>query len=661
MIYKIVFISIASIFFLLSCQTKSENQKNILVEVKKLEFSRSSDSLAWQNLYNTSESNIRTEIVQSLGKTRNPKHAHFLKGLLKSETDEELLGHIIFSLGQLNKGVGENALIALDLNRYSPRIQKMILASLGRCGTIKSIDFLQSALENPDLYESVLTSAALLARRNVNTHPIYKTITDTAAYYPSPEAFFYYLSYYQRTKPMEMISRLSKADDNSKKIIFKSFYTKLSTYKGDLLSFFENDSVFVEQLLDELRTVLEGKQTWDIKYNSLHLLSIVGDSTYIPLLEVLTSHNNIHVQIASYRAYSRLFPDDALGFLMSGLQSSENWYRKGEIINEISKLSPKKAFPFINNNLDKGNTTFQAALLEALGNMNNRLADTQIRQFLNVPDALLQHTAFNILDQKRGLRVPEVDALLDAESTSTVYLALNWKLKRKIRTDVEKLVNLFQKFDTPAGFDVQLLIVETLDLFKPKIEQNVLNNISQSIKDRKIYSALKHYHNSLDTSLIKFRDVVPDYLNPDSILAQKYSSALIKTTKGDITIRFFSDLAPLTVMNFTRLASSGFYKNILFHRVVPDFVIQAGDPGGIGLGGPGYSIPSEDNERPFIRGSIGMATAGWDTGGSQFFICHSPQTHLTGGYTLFAEVMEGMSVADQITVGDKIIDIALLK
>jgi cyclophilin family peptidyl-prolyl cis-trans isomerase len=343
------------------------------------------------------------------------------------------------------------------------------------------------------------------------------------------------------------------------------------------------------------------------------------------------------------------------------LQSSENWYRKGEIIKEISRLSPKKAFPFINNNLDKGNTAFQVALLEALGNMNNRLADTQIRQFLNVPNSLLQNSAFSILDQKRSLRVSEVDALLDAESTSTVYLALDWKLKRKIGTDVDKLVTLFQKFKAPAGFDVQLLIAQALDLFKPKLEKNDLDAISKSIQDRKIYSVFKHYHNSLDTSLIKFRDLVPDYLRPDSIFAQIYSSALIKTTKGDITVRFFSDLAPLTVTNFARLAEKNFYKNIIFHRVVPDFVIQAGDPGGDGFGGPGYSIPSEDNRRPFVRGSIGMATSGRDTGGSQFFICHSPQPHLTGGYTLFAEVIEGMSVVDQITVGDKIIEIAILK
>jgi cyclophilin family peptidyl-prolyl cis-trans isomerase len=93
--------------------------------------------------------------------------------------------------------------------------------------------------------------------------------------------------------------------------------------------------------------------------------------------------------------------------------------------------------------------------------------------------------------------------------------------------------------------------------------------------------------------------------------------------------------------------------------VVPDFVVQGGDPRGDGWGGPGYTIRCEINPRPYGRGAVGMALAGKDTGGSQFFVTHGPQPHLDGGYTVFGQVREGMAVVDALTVGDRILAIEL--
>jgi len=106
--------------------------------------------------------------------------------------------------------------------------------------------------------------------------------------------------------------------------------------------------------------------------------------------------------------------------------------------------------------------------------------------------------------------------------------------------------------------------------------------------------------------------------------------------------------APLTVSNFIDLARRGFFNGIPIHRVVPDFVVQDGDPRGDGEGGPGYTIRDEINERPYLRGTVGMALDWRDTGGSQFFITHSPQPHLDAKYTVFGSVVNGMDVVDQI-------------
>jgi cyclophilin family peptidyl-prolyl cis-trans isomerase/HEAT repeat protein len=126
------------------------------------------------------------------------------------------------------------------------------------------------------------------------------------------------------------------------------------------------------------------------------------------------------------------------------------------------------------------------------------------------------------------------------------------------------------------------------------------------------------------------------------------------TSRGSVRLRLACPEAPLTCLNFLQLAAQGFFDGLRFHRVVPDFVVQGGDPRGDGLGGPGYTIRDEVSHRRYRRGALGMALAGPDTGGSQFFIALTPQPHLDGGYTVFGEVAAGMEVVDRLVQGDRI-------
>ncbi|MDX9857992.1 MAG: peptidylprolyl isomerase [candidate division Zixibacteria bacterium] len=138
---------------------------------------------------------------------------------------------------------------------------------------------------------------------------------------------------------------------------------------------------------------------------------------------------------------------------------------------------------------------------------------------------------------------------------------------------------------------------------------------------------------------------------------QKYRlnpHAIIVTDHGEVDIELYFDVAPITVLNFIELARSEFYNGLQFHRVIPGFVAQGGDPRGDGWGGPDWAIRNEDSDEPFRRGSVGMATSGKDTGGSQFFICFLPQPHLEARYTVFGQVVEGMDVVDRIKRGDVI-------
>jgi cyclophilin family peptidyl-prolyl cis-trans isomerase/HEAT repeat protein len=135
--------------------------------------------------------------------------------------------------------------------------------------------------------------------------------------------------------------------------------------------------------------------------------------------------------------------------------------------------------------------------------------------------------------------------------------------------------------------------------------------------------------------------------------------AVVTTSKGSFTIDLLPDAAPLTVDNFVQLAQREYYRNVTIHRVVPNFVIQDGDPRGDGNGGPGYQIRCEINQLLYDRAAVGMALSGKDTGGSQWFVTHSPQPHLDGGYTVFGRVIAGMDVVDKIVRGDLIQSIVI--
>jgi len=148
----------------------------------------------------------------------------------------------------------------------------------------------------------------------------------------------------------------------------------------------------------------------------------------------------------------------------------------------------------------------------------------------------------------------------------------------------------------------------------------------------------------------------PGVLDPSEIANKK---AVIKTAKGTIEFELYADKAPKTVSNFVYLANQKYFDGLTFHRVVADFVIQGGDPTGIGSGGPGYQFPDEPVVGDYKEGTVAMANAGPDTNGSQFFVCLDDLPSLPKSYNLFGQVTSGMEVVQKIAVGDKMDSITI--
>lgn len=232
------------------------------------------------------------------------------------------------------------------------------------------------------------------------------------------------------------------------------------------------------------------------------------------------------------------------------------------------------------------------------------------------------------------------------------------------------------------------MVRETYEKWKSHPEPDVRLTAIETFKKLGAVGALPIYRESLFDADYRVRDAayaalkelwsasIADSLRALSLLAfpaptqipQGYmistrcrtDKAVITTEKGDIVIRLLGEEAPNTVQNFVKLSGQGFYNGLTFHRIVPNFVTQGGCPRGDGWGGPGYAIRCEISRKHYLTGTVGMALSGKDTGGSQFFITHSPQPHLDGRYTIFGEVVSGMDVVDRIERDDNILKIELV-
>jgi peptidyl-prolyl cis-trans isomerase B (cyclophilin B) len=146
---------------------------------------------------------------------------------------------------------------------------------------------------------------------------------------------------------------------------------------------------------------------------------------------------------------------------------------------------------------------------------------------------------------------------------------------------------------------------------------------------------------------------------PMTIDTSKQYTATIETGKGDLVLELFASDVPVTVNNFVFLAREGFYDGTIFHRIIPDFMAQGGDPTGTGTGGPGYKFADEFTKHSHVTGALSMANAGPNTNGSQFFITYAPQPHLNGKHSVFGQLTDGVDVLKALKNGDVLVKITI--
>ena len=342
-------------------------------------------------------------------------------------------------------------------------------------------------------------------------------------------------------------------------------------------------------------------------------------------------HPDPWIRSAAWPALIKMDGEE-VGIVLSTIGPDGDWRVRQAVARGLSETLGERASPFLFPMLKDADPRVVAAVLSALERARGLDAVSTIEDHLQHPDM--------------GVRIAAIEGLASLQKTSPA--GFTGSLARALE---------FSLVDQDP--EARIAIVDAVANEKEEESRTLLRRIagsdpSRAVRQRAANALAEGFARPEETSvrMTDARRLVSVFEANASGLYSPH--VLIATRYG--TIEMVLDLvdAPLTSMSFVRLAQAGFFNGLTFHRVVPGFVIQGGDPRGDGNGGPGASLRCEYNERPFGRGAVGMALSGKDTGGSQFFIALQPQPHLDGGYTQFGQVLSGMDVVEKIRPGDVI-------
>jgi len=465
--------------------------------------------------------------------------------------------------------------------------------------------------------------------------------------------------------------------------------------------------------VDKLVVSATGDKDARVRVSAIRALATLKDARAVdPLLKRGMTLTDRDVKTLPSELNEVLEIASSLGRLLAGTANSAalDWLNKGEVFLNHSapelelalvRISPDKYLASFGENPDTANRALQeivilhwqsgASIAQALREISAlpqtvtnkselmKRAESYLRAMLDYKESGIKVNSLLPLHTEYG--IPEVLRAYAASKPADLTVVLSAYLKDNdviVRATAADLLGSLP----PSDENTRLLVAAL-----PRALTDELNDAALSILDslakQKNATANEALKNGLKSNDQLVRRSAADFLKANGLgdLSEEVGTvhtrntdadyrrallrigknvhAVVTTTKGSFTIDLLPEEAPLTVDNFVQLARRGYYRGIVFHRVVPNFVIQAGDPRGDGSGGPGYSIRCEVNEVPYDRGAVGMALSGKDTGGSQWFVTHAPQPHLDGGYTVFGRVISGMEIVDSIVRGDVIRSITI--
>ncbi len=657
---KILWSFLIIIFLIIAGCKKQPTGHELYSRVKKLEYARDRNPEHWRKLYAEAKNeHEKWQIVDAISKTRLAALLPVLADIV-SEKDvaDSVKSVALFAMGQVRQNAGRDYLLKVPFDSLKPKLQKAYLFALSRCCQKSDRLFFSRQLQNKELREEAELALAHCARKYHNAAFYSKLLSDSLLVAEDGWQIAYLAS--RAGDPQALFDLQAKVQNNSsaEKYLLKGLTKWFTTQKAKFNQALSADSLSRETLNRIIKIVLTQKSSWQSRLYALQLIPAVSDSELTELTSKFCFQQNPHLKIAAFKSLTQMNDSLAAANLMTALGKEKKPYLRAKILADLALIRPVRAYRLIMQDLGTDDRYYKAAILEALSNIKTRSARRTIRQYLQVEEPFLQLTVFEILKKWKQLTTKDVKKLLSSRDMACKTTALEWLAKRKKKLPQEELLNIYRSYSKPGDFELQRAVVKMLAQQTEQPDSAVIRVLKDYRAHPVLQSTLAKFFPAYfkdETSNDAVVELLPAALRPDSLAAgQRAKYAVIETEYGNVRLELLWEKAPLTCRNFVYLAEKHFYDGLVFHRVIPDFVVQGGDPDGTGWGGPPYLIPSEDNNVPFTRGSVGMATSGFDTGGSQFFICHSSQPHLTANYTLFARVVEGMEAVDRILPGDVI-------
>ena len=363
----------------------------------------------------------------------------------------------------------------------------------------------------------------------------------------------------------------------------------------------------------------------------IEVVAASGATRATPTLDILLdmlAHPAPAVRAAALRSVREIDEQDFM-FVLSGLDPDPHWSVRAAVATILGTLDLERALPRLTSMLSDADLRVVPAALASLARLRAPGVESILVERLAHEDVVIRVAAATQLGELRPAGAGR--ALQEAYT-------LGWRDALPI---------------------ARVAALEAL----AKFGASSLPVLRQALTDRdwsvrlKAAGLVRQVEPGADVSTLRPAPTghpASYYESPELVSPTVSPQVYIETDRGTIQVELAVLDAPLTCDNFTTLARRGFFNGLTWHRVVPNFVVQDGDPRGDGEGGPGHTIRDELNPRPYLRGTLGMALDGPDTGGSQYFITHSPQPHLDGRYTVFGRVVSGMAVVDRLQPWDTI-------
>jgi len=588
---------------------------------------------------------IRLRAVEVIGRIQDPQDVPHLLPLLR-DPDPRVVRETVFALGQIDSEEAIPALVKAG-DTTTPDMHPLYADAFGKIGGEEAVIELMEMLHS---FQGSVRAGAAISMANIDdpsaTNALLVSIHDNDA--KVAWRTIYSLEKANTKRVREAVAPfLTSEDPRVRSYAARTLGKQKARGAVEPLAMnaLDPDLRVSINAINALAAILEGDKNKNVvdflgknivKGESHHArkaaVIAIGDighkngKDYLAQT-ILDSYPGIRAE--SYRSMAKVLGKNSLVFINSGLQDSDTAVR-AVAIESVGLAGEKKRIPDLIAIIeDSEDPRIRAAAVRGLSNFDSDEARTTLETRLSDEDwvvATEAATALGKIDDKKS-----VPALIDRFSM------------RHDRVDNDIRLEIMNILAEMKAEEAQAIAVEALDDSDTRLRRAAVDYFENTKIEMPPLESDRYFYE---------RDFDPSR-RAELSLPLGTRRAVIRTKRGDIEIELFGDDATQTVANFIRLATSGFYRRLTFHRVVPNFVIQGGCPRGDGWGDPGYYIRSEFNQYRYERGMVGIAHSGKDTGGSQFFITHSPQPHLNGRYTIFGQVTKGMDVVDRIAQGDQ--------